>query len=229
MALHANTQVFKLDDDLSPQDAVLFNPIGAGFDWAVRTAGTQVGDTVVVLGAGQRGLACVIAAVEAGAARVIVAGRGRRPWKLELARAFGATHVIDTDDVDLVTTVANITDGQLADRVVDTIPRASSSIVAAVSVAARGATVVLAGWKDSEGIPGLSPNEMINKAITIKNAYAVDDWATRQAIRLISSGRVDFERFHTHTFTIDDLDHAMRVLGGEVEGEEALHITVTPR
>ena len=60
---------------------MFFNPLGSGFDWAVRIAGTQVGDSVLIMGPGERGLACVIAAREAGAARIIVGGRGLRPWK----------------------------------------------------------------------------------------------------------------------------------------------------
>ncbi len=59
--------------------AVMFNPLGAGFRWAVEMPNTRPGDTVVILGPGQRGLACVIACREVGAGTIIVTGhRGRR-------------------------------------------------------------------------------------------------------------------------------------------------------
>jgi hypothetical protein len=35
-----------------------------------------------------------------------------------------------------------------------------------------------------------------------------------------------FDRYHTHTFGLDDLERGLKILGGEVEDEEALHITV---
>ena len=57
---------------------------------------------------------------------------------------------------------------------------------------------------------------------------SVSEWAKLQAIRVLSEGRYDLGAVHTHTLPIAELDHAMRILGGEVEGEEALHITVTP-
>lgn len=228
MLLEPTTELYDIPEHLSPQDAVLFNPIGAGFDWGYRVAGTQVGDTVVVIGPGQRGLACVIAAKEAGAAEVIVAGRGRRPWKLELARQLGATHTVDTDQHDLVEAVAEITGGRLADRVIETSPRAIKPIIDAVGAARPEGTVVLAGVKGDNDLAGLRPDALIHKALTIKSVYAVSNWARKQAIRIIASGKYDLSGMHTHTLPVDDLDRALRILGGEVEGEEAMHITVVP-
>src|SRR5204862_5817727 len=83
VVLQPNTDVYPLPDHLSPEDAVLFNPLGAGFDWTCRVGGTRVGDSVLIIGPGQRGQCCVVAAAEAGASRIIVAGRGRRPWKFD--------------------------------------------------------------------------------------------------------------------------------------------------
>src|SRR3546814_9788834 len=67
MYLHPNSFVHKIDKSLPPQIAVMFNPLGAGYRWAVEVPKLQVGDTLVVLGPGQRGLASVIAARQAGA------------------------------------------------------------------------------------------------------------------------------------------------------------------
>ena len=49
--------VHKIDDRISPEIATLFNPIGAGFRWAVDMPQLQAGESIVVLGPGQRGLA----------------------------------------------------------------------------------------------------------------------------------------------------------------------------
>ena len=67
MYLHPNTVMHKVDASLPAEIAVMFNPLGAGFRWAVEIPNTQIGDTVVILGPGQRGLASVIACREAGA------------------------------------------------------------------------------------------------------------------------------------------------------------------
>src|SRR3990172_476961 len=70
--LDAGSLVHKVDTSLPAQTAALFNPLGAGFRWAVELPGTGPGQTVVILGPGQRGLACVVAFREAGAARIII-------------------------------------------------------------------------------------------------------------------------------------------------------------
>ena len=93
--------VHKIDESIEPAIATLFNPIGAGFRWAVDMPRLQPGETIVILGPGQRGLGSVIAARECGASRIIVTGLERDAAKLALAREFGAdvTLVADRDDV----------------------------------------------------------------------------------------------------------------------------------
>jgi threonine dehydrogenase-like Zn-dependent dehydrogenase len=206
---------------------VFFNPLGSGFDWAVRIAGTQLGDTVLIMGPGQRGLACVIAAREAGAARIIVGGRGLRPWKLDLALELGATHVVNTDQEPVVDVVRSVTGGEMADRAIDTTPHVVKPVEDCIASLRSEGTLVLTAAKE-DPVPEFV-NQILVKALTVRGAYSVSEWAKRQAIRVLSAGKYDLSGLHTHTLPIDDLDRAMRILGGEVPGEEALHITVTPR
>ena len=87
-----------IDKTLPAELAVMFNPIGAGVRWACHLGGVGLGDTVLVLGSGQRGLAAVIAARAAGAGTIIVTGLATDAHKLALAREFGADHTIVVDD-----------------------------------------------------------------------------------------------------------------------------------
>ena len=226
LVMRSNTRVYPMPTDLSVQDAVFFNPLGSGFDWAVRLAGTQVGDTVLIMGPGQRGLGCVIAAREAGAGKVIVCGRGRRPWKLELALELGATHVVNTDEESVVDRVHQITGGQMADRAIDTTPDAIRPLEDILASMRSEGTIVLTARK-SEEIPGFV-GQIMAKSLTVRGAMASSEWGKRQAIRVLGERRYDLSRVHTHTLPIDQLDLAMRILGGEVPGEEAVHITVVP-
>jgi threonine dehydrogenase-like Zn-dependent dehydrogenase len=229
LVLQANTEVYPLPDHLSVQDAVLFNPLGSGFDWACRAAGTQVGDSVLIIGPGQRGLCSVLAANETGASRIIVAGRGRRPWKLDLARELGATDVINTDEQSLVDTIREMTNGEWIDRVIDTSPMATGPVLEAIECVRPEGTVVLAGMKEAGGDLGAAANAIMRKAATVRGVFSVSDWAKRQAIKSLSAAKYPVERLHTHTFSIDELDQACQILGGEIEGNDAIHITVTPR
>lgn len=228
MLLRPNTILYRLDESVSAEDAVLFNPLAAGFDWLCRAGELRVGDTVVIIGAGQRGLCSVVAAVVAGAARVVLAGRGRRRWKLDLARELGATHVVDLDQEQLVPAVTEITGGEMADVALDTTPVAAEPVRMALDCVRPEGVVVLGGIKGSEaGIDGLSPDRLCARAVTVRGVIGVSDRAKEQAVRVIGSGQFPLNRLHTHTLPLEELDRALRIMGGEVEGEDALHVTIT--
>lgn len=227
MLLLPGTVLHRVSEELSIEDAVLFNPLGAGYEWAVRRAGTQVGDRVLILGPGQRGLACVVAAREAGAATVIVTGLETDRRKLDLALELGADEAIVVDD-DTVPKVLEATGGKLLDRVVDTAPVATRTLVDAVELATHGGTVVVAGMKGARPIDGLYTDKISLKALNMLGVMSVSSWGYKQAIRMIASRKYPLEKMHTHTLPLEQLEHGINLLAGAVPGEEAIHITITP-
>ena len=228
LVLRSNSQVYPVPDHLSTEDAVFFNPLGAGMDWGVRIAGTEPGDTVVIFGPGQRGLSCLLAVRDAGAAQVVVVGRSRRPWRLELAAALGASAVVDSDREAVVDAVLAATGGRPADRVIDTTPGDLGPVVAAYDLLRPEGTLVVAANKTGQIPASLFTEKLLSKALTVRGAYSVSTWAKTEAIRLLAAQRYDLSEVHSHTMGIGDLDLALRTLGGEVDGERAMHITVTP-
>ncbi|SVA77143.1 uncharacterized protein METZ01_LOCUS129997, partial [marine metagenome] len=98
MFVHGNSIVHKMDKSLPAEIAVMFNPLGAGFRWAVEVPKTGPGDTVVILGPGQRGLSSVLACKNAGAGKIIVTGLAADAEKLRVAKAFGAHYTIDVEN-----------------------------------------------------------------------------------------------------------------------------------
>src|SRR5258706_5743312 len=95
--LRPGTTIFKLADDL-PTESV----IGAGCALitaihGVERTGIDWQEKVVVQGAGPVGIAALAVAKSAGAGQVIVIG-GPKP-RLEMAKRFGADHVIDLGEV----------------------------------------------------------------------------------------------------------------------------------
>jgi threonine dehydrogenase-like Zn-dependent dehydrogenase len=235
LLIRPGSLLHRVPDDLSIEDAVLFNPFGAGFEWAVRRAGTQVGDVVLVLGSGQRGLACVVAAREAGAATVVVTGLASDRAKLDLALDLGADHALVVDGDGRVegggpvaAAVADLTHGLLADRVVDTTPIAVGPIADAVEAVRPGGTVVLAGIKGRRALEHVYPDRITTKAIDVRGALSVESWGYQQAIRLVASHRYPLERLHTHTLPIEQAAHGIELLAGEVPGETAIHVTIVP-
>ncbi|MGH3391810.1 MAG: zinc-dependent alcohol dehydrogenase [Actinomadura sp.] len=228
--LSPGTIVHKIDASLPAEIAAMYNPLGAGVRWARHLGGVEFGDTVLVLGAGQRGLACVIAARAAGAGTIIVTGLEADQHKLALAREFGADHTVIVDGEaaeNTVERVREITDGAMADVVLELTPMAGEPITDALLSARHGGRVVLAGLKGGREIP-VRTDLVINRALTLVGAFGVDARGYDEAIALIESGRFPLEKLHTHTFGLDDTALAIETLAGEVPGEEAVHVSVHP-
>ena len=204
MYLAPNTIVHRVDPTLPPQVAVMFNPLGAGFRWAVEMPNTRPGDSVVVLGPGQRGLACVVACREVGAGTIIVTGLAADANKLALARVFGADHTIDVDNEDAIARVKEITNGRGADIVVDVSSYATKPVADAMSMVRPGGTVVLAGVKGFKAVDNFVSDLIVMKEIEIKGAIGVTSSGYKAAIRLIESGRVPIAQMHTHDFDLAD-------------------------
>src|SRR5882672_10241968 len=119
--LKPRVNIFKIPDDL-PTEAV----IGAGC--ALNTAiqgvertGLEWRDNVVVQGAGPVGIAALAVAKSSGAGQVIVLGAPKH--RLEMAKRFGADHVIDIDEVktpaDRIAAIRKLTGGYGADAVLE--------------------------------------------------------------------------------------------------------------
>jgi threonine dehydrogenase-like Zn-dependent dehydrogenase len=225
--LHPNAILHKIRNDLDPDLAVMFNPLGAGVRWTLHYGNLQLGDTVLVLGPGQRGLCAVIAAKAAGAGTVIVTGLDKDRAKLELAREFGADHIINVERENTVARVMDITDGVGADLVLDVTPLATQPVLDALEAVRHEGRVVLAGLKGGRTMQFAS-DSIIRKAATVVGAFGVDARSYLEAIRIIESRRFPLEKMHTHTFALDDTAHAIETLAGEVDGQEAVHVSIAP-
>ena len=235
MYLSPTSVLHKVAGSLPVELAAMFNSVGAGVRWACHLGEVQLGDTVLVLGAGQRGIAAVVAARAAGAGTVIITGLAADAHKLAVAREFGADHTIVVDGdtgqtstgENTVERVEEITNGEMADVALELTPMAAGPVSDALLAVRRGGRVVLAGLKGNQEIP-VRTDVVINRALTIRGAFGVDAKGMADAIALIESRRFPLEKMHTHTFGLDDAALAIETLGGEVPGESAIHVSVHP-
>ena len=229
MYLDPHSIVHPMRKDIPASLAVMFNPLGAGFRWAVELPRTGPGDIVLILGPGQRGLASVIAARAAGADQILVTGLTRDAHKLALAQQLGADHTIDIEAEDARARVRELTDGHGADVIVE---------VSAYAPAAdrRGALLrrhrrphrSRRRRRASKPVPDFISDLVVMKELTIRGAFGVTSRAYRSAIRLIESGRLDLRAMHTHDFPLEQAERAIQLLAGEVAGETSIHSCLRP-
>ena len=128
-------------DEEVPGLLSLADVMGTGHHAAV-SAGVSAGDTVAVVGDGAVGLCAIIAARRLGASTIIA--MSRHPQRQELARDFGATHIVaERGDIG-VKAVQEITGGIGADRVLECVGT-KESMDQAISAARPGGRVGYVG------------------------------------------------------------------------------------
>jgi threonine dehydrogenase-like Zn-dependent dehydrogenase len=228
MYLDPEVSLHKISSEIPAELAALYQPIAAGVSWAHRVPGTKMGDTVVIFGAGQRGIACAVAAREAGAEHVAIIARRQSAHRLKLAEEFGADATIYSDE-DVVARVRELTRGEGADVVVDVTAEAMAPIAHAVDMARPGGTIILAGMKGPHAaIPNLSNDRIFSKELTIRGVKNADFDSFKIAVKLIESRKYPFEKMHTHSFALDALEQAIKTLAGRVPGEHAVSVSLNP-
>ncbi len=89
----------------------------------------------------------------------------------------------------------------------------------------REGTMVIQGELDA--FPDFPIKKVTEKAITIKSARGHSYRSCELALEQLASGRFPLERLTSHTFGLQDVDRAIRAVGGEVE-QDVLHVSLLP-
>jgi len=109
MLVHEHALV-KIRPDMPLDRAALIGcGVMTGVGAVIHTAKVEPGATVAVIGCGGVGLSCINGAAIAGASRIIAVDMV--PSKLDLARKFGATDVINAKEVNAIEAVKELTGG----------------------------------------------------------------------------------------------------------------------
>ena len=223
--LHPNSVFHRVPEDVPAELAALCLPLGNGIQWAYIEGGIGPGQTILVQGPGQQGLACVVAAKSAGADCIIVTGLRRDEARLEVAKALGADHVINVEREDVEARVRAITAGRGVDVSVDT-AGGDETLVTAIGLTRKGGSVLFAA------APSVTPlnfrvSDLLAARLILRPCRGHSYAAVELALNYIASGRFPLHLMATHRFGLDDVDLAVRSVGGcGVPG--AIHVTVLP-
>lgn len=210
MALHPLSVVHRVPDVLDAGTATLFNALGTSYEWTVRRSGLAPGHDVLILGSGQRGLGGVVAARAAGAATVIVSGTHADEKRLARAMELGADHTVDVESEDLVSVVADITDGRGVDVVVDTSAGAVEPVAQAIAAVTDGGTVVLGGLKHGR-MAQLDVDQVVLRAIRVQGARSAGWPAYHRALEILAD-QPSLGALRTHVFGLDEAAAAVGIL-----------------
>ena len=230
--MHPRAVLHKVPDGVPPRMAAMALPLGNGFQWAFFDGGAGPGQTVVVQGPGQQGLACVVAAKAAGAKTVISTGLARDEQRLTVAKRLGADHVVKVDEEALKDRVMEITGGQGADLVLDVSAGGATEVIngGLDILKSRYGKLVCAAFK-KHPVDGFDLDMLIRKAVTLRGVRGHSFEAVEMALALMKAGTIDLEAMSTHEFGLDQVDEALRLVAGEIRdknGNMSIHVTIDP-
>jgi threonine dehydrogenase-like Zn-dependent dehydrogenase len=169
---------------LLPSLLTLSDVFPTGWHCAV-SADVSPGDTVVVVGDGAVGLCGVLAAAEMGAERVIAMSRHEQ--RQEIARQFGATHVVAERGKEGAERIKELTNGVGADAVLECVGT-DSSMKQAFASARAGSTVGFVGAPHGVDLP---VRRMFSKNIGLAGGVAPVRRYLPELLELVTSGTVD--------------------------------------
>ncbi|HEX9866027.1 MAG TPA: medium chain dehydrogenase/reductase family protein [Acidimicrobiia bacterium] len=213
-----------LTDDVPAEVGTFVHPLAAGHTWAVELPSLQIGENVLILGPGPRGLACLIAAKAAGAGWVGVTGLSHDRDRLELARLLGADLAIDAERVDVGGAIAEAI-GTRPDIVVDVTSDDPEALFTALDLVRSGGRVILASTKGNRAFHFIS-DVLVAKQLTVRGAMGATtvgyQWATRQ---IETDPRID--DLVSHQFPLGEASRALQAAAGLLGREELISVAVT--
>jgi len=222
--LVAAGQCTKVDPSARPAAVGLLGcGIMAGIGAAINTGGATRGKSVAVIGCGGVGVAAIAGAALAGSSPIIAVDIDAK--KLETAKKLGATHTVDSSQVDPVEAIREIVSktypgAEGADIVIEAVGRPETWKQAFYARDLAG-TVVLVGVPTPEmTVPEIPLLDVFGRGGSLKSSWYGDCLPSRDfpmLVDLYQQGRLDLDAFVTEEIGINDIEAAFeRMHDGDV-------------
>lgn len=191
--------------------------LGCAFN-VFRRSDIQPGHKVAIVGVGFMGSLLVALAAKAGAEVIAITRRGSA---LEIARQFGARHLVPMDDHwKIIEHVKSLTDGIGCDRVIEAVGAQWPLDLAAELTRERGRLIIAGYHQDG---PRQVNMQLWNwRGLDVINAHERDPRIYRQgmaeAVEEVASGQLDPTPLYTHTFPLEEINKAFETLASRPDG-----------
>lgn len=231
--LVAAGQCTKVNESARPAAVGLLGcGVMAGIGAAINTGAVGRGSSVAVIGCGGVGVAAIAGSALAGAHPIIAVDID--PKKLEAATRMGATHTVNSSEVDPVEAVKEICGGggsgaEGADVVIEAVGRPETWKQAFYMRDLAG-TVVLVGVPTPDmTLPDLPLIDVFGRGGSLKSSWYGDCLPSRDfpmLVDLYQQGRLDLDAFVTEEIGIDDVEAAFDRMHGAPDQPSVLRSVV---
>lgn len=215
-----NGCVNKIPDNLSFEEASLAEPLACVIN-GQSLSRVQIGDTVLILGAGPIGCFHAEFARNTGAAKVILADISS-----ERAQSAGFTGAIlvDMSKSDIKKIVSDLTDGRMADRVIVAVGAHQPQEQALELVAGRGSVNYFGGLPKEKPFINFNSNLLHYGEFFVTGTHGSAPLHNRIALDMLSSGRINAKKYITDRFKLSEIKKGLE----KAEKKEGLKIIITP-
>lgn len=185
-------------------------PLGCAMNIFAR-AQIRKGQTVAIVGVGFLGALLTRLAANAGACVIAIS---RRPFSLEIARNFGAAHVLPMlDREQILEQVRQLTHGRFCAVVVEAVGKQGPLDLAAELACERGRLIVAGYHQDG---PRQVNMQLWNwRGLDVINAHERDPAiylaGMRAAVRAVETGDLNPSPLYSHAFPLDQLGEALNM------------------
>jgi L-iditol 2-dehydrogenase len=186
--------------DVTDEGAALAEPLSCAIN-AQKVAGVKPGHTVVVIGGGPLGCLNAEVAKAFGARRVIITQTS--PQRLTLARRLSGVEVVDVSGGNGVAQIRAMTDGEGADVVIATAPTAASQAEALEMVRKGGVLSLFASLPKGASTIAIDTRLVHYGQIAVVGASDSRTCDVRDAVRLLSAGKIDVKTIVTHELPLE--------------------------
>ena len=212
--------LFVAGEDLPPEYLALAEPLACCVNGRENYR-VDVGDVVLVMGAGPIGLFHLQLALLSGAGTVIVSNRSEA--RRNFAKELGATVTVDPTSENLAGVVAEHTEGMGVDATVICVGR-PQLVNDALRMTRKGGRINVFAGLSGEGWAEVEANLIHYNELVVTGASDSRRRDYETALRLIETGRVEVERMVTHRFLLRDAEKAIETSAGG----EGIKVAVMP-
>jgi len=217
----ADTSLYPIPENADEDAMVMLSDIlPTGYECGVLNGAVKPGDTVAIFGAGPVGLAALLTTQFYAPANLIVIDLDDN--RLEVAKKFGATEIINSTDGKTVEKVMALTSGKGVDVAIEAVGMAATFGLCQEIIGAGGHIANI-------GVHGASVTLHIEKLwsqnITITTRL-VDAVTTPLLLKTVMAGRLQPKQLITHHFTLNDVIKAYDTFGNAGR-EHALKVILT--
>lgn len=219
---HADNSLYAIPPGSDEQALVMLSDIlPTGFEIGVLAGKIKPGDSVVIVGAGPVGMAALLTAQFYSPGMLVMVDVD--PSRLEVARQFGATHIINPGAENVVAKIFDLTDGVGIDVAIEAVG-IPASFDTCQEVIAPGGHIA------NVGVHGKSVELHLEK-LWIQNINIstglVNTNTTPMLLKTVQAGKIEPSKLITHRFKLDDIVQAYEVFGNAAR-EKAMKVILSP-